>query len=306
MGTREHGFLLGLGAYVSWGFFPLYWTLLEPSGPVEVLAHRIVWSLAAVGALLLAARRWRALRVVLRTPRTFVFVAVGSVVIAANWLLFVWGVNDGRVVEVSLGYFINPLVTIALGVVVLGERLRRLQWAALAVAFAAVLVLTFDYGAPPWLALALAASFGTYGLMKKKADIGAVEGLALETALLVPLAAGFLVFLHTGGGGTFGGAGWPHAVLLAGTGLITVIPLLMFGGAATRVPMATLGLLQYVTPTIQFILGLVVFREDMTPARWIGFTMVWAALLLITTETLAHRRRTRLSMRAPALVLSGQ
>ncbi|UVS82660.1 EamA family transporter RarD [Actinokineospora sp. UTMC 2448] len=300
MGTRENGFLLGLGAYVIWGFFPLYWPLLEPSGPIEVLAHRVAWSLAAVGALLMAARRWRALRNVLRSPRTLAYVAIGAVVIGANWVIFIWGVNNGHVVEVSLGYFINPLVTILMGVLLLGERLRPVQWAALAIAFVAVVQLTLDYGTLPWLALALAASFATYGLMKKKADIGAVEGLALETALLVPLAGNYLVFLHTTGGGTFGGNGWPHALLLAGTGLITVVPLLLFGGAATRVPMATLGLLQYVTPTLQFILGLVVFREQMTTARWIGFAMVWAALLLITSESLAHRRR--VAVREPALV----
>ncbi|MGW5051200.1 EamA family transporter RarD [Actinokineospora sp. NPDC004072] len=298
MGSRENGFLLGLGAYVIWGFFPLYWPLLEPSGPIEVLAHRVVWSLAAVGALVFAVRRWGAMRTVMRSPKTLGYVAVGAVVIGANWVIFIWGVNNGHVVEVSLGYFINPLVTILIGVLLLGERLRPVQWVALAVAFAAVVQLTVDYGAPPWLALALAASFGTYGLMKKKANIGAVEGLALETALLVPLAAGYLVFLHTTGAGTFGGSGWAHALLLAGTGLITVVPLLLFGGAATRVPMATLGLLQYVTPTLQFILGLVVFREQMTTARWVGFAMVWAALLLITAESLAHRRRAA----EPALV----
>lgn len=300
MGGRRKGFVLGLGAYVIWGFFPLYWPLLEPSGPVEVLAHRVVWSLAAVGALLLLARRWQAVRVVLRSPRTLLYLAVGSIVIGLNWILFIWGVNNGHVVEVSLGYFINPLVTILIGVLLLGERLRPVQWAALAVALAAVVQLTVDYGDLPWLALALAASFATYGLMKKKANIGAVEGLALETALLVLPAAGYLVFLHTSGGGTFGGSGWGHAALLAGTGLITVVPLLLFGGAATRVPMATLGLLQYVTPTLQFILGLVVFHEQMTTARWIGFAMVWAALLLITSESLAHRRRS--ALREPALV----
>ncbi|GAA4427427.1 EamA family transporter RarD [Actinokineospora soli] len=302
MGTRENGFLLGLGAYVIWGFFPLYWPLLEPSGPVEVLAHRIVWSLAAVGAMLLVARRWGALRGVLRSPRTLGYVAVGAVVIGANWVLFIWGVNNGHVVEVSLGYFINPLVTILLGVLVMGERLRPLQWAALAVALVAVVQLTLDYGALPWLALALAASFGTYGLMKKKAAIGAVEGLALETALLVPLAGGYLVFLHAGAGGTFGAHGWAHALLLAGTGLVTVVPLLLFGGAATRVPMATLGLLQYVTPSLQFVLGLVVFHEQMTTARWVGFALVWLALLLISAESLAHHRRRVAALREPALV----
>ena len=291
MGTRENGFLAGLGAYVTWGFFPLYWPLLAPSEPVEVLAHRVLWSLVSVAALLVAVRKWAALRAVLRDGRTMGFVGVGAVVIGVNWILFIWGVNNGHVVEVSLGYFINPLVTILIGVLLLGERLRRVQWAALVVAFAAVVQLTIDYGDLPWLALALAGTFATYGLMKKKADVGAVEGLAMETALLVPLAGGYLVFLAAAGTSTFGAHGWGHAVLLATTGLVTVIPLLLFGAAATRVPMATLGLLQYVTPTLQFLIGLLVFREEMTTARWIGFAMVWAALLLITTESLVHRRR---------------
>ncbi|MGX7823804.1 EamA family transporter RarD [Actinokineospora sp. 24-640] len=299
MGTQRKGFLLGLGAYLCWGFFPLYFPLLKPSGAVEILAHRIVWSLVAVAALLFAIRRWQTLRAVLRAPRTLGLIAVGAVCIGANWLGFTWGVNNGHVVEVSLGYFINPLVTILIGVAVLGERLRPRQWAALAVAFAAVVQLTVDYGRLPWLALGLAATFGTYGLMKKKADIGAVEGLAVETALLMPLAAGYLLVLHSGGGGHFGGAGWAHAALLVAMGVVTVVPLLLFGGAATRVPLATLGMLQYVTPTIQFILGLVVFHEQMTPARWIGFGLVWTALLLITAESLAHRRR---AVRRPALV----
>ncbi|MFC5285581.1 EamA family transporter RarD [Actinokineospora guangxiensis] len=291
MGTRENGFLAGLGAYVAWGFFPLYWPLLTPSEPVEVLAHRVLWSLVSVAALLVAVRKWAALRAVLRDGRTMGLIGVGAVVIGVNWILFIWGVNNGHVVEVSLGYFINPLVTILIGVLLLGERLRRVQWAALVVAFAAVVQLTIDYGDLPWLALALAGTFATYGLMKKKANIGAVEGLAMETALLVPLAGGYLVFLAGSGTATFGAHGWGHAVLLATTGLVTVIPLLLFGAAATRVPMATLGLLQYVTPTLQFLIGLLVFREEMTTARWIGFAMVWAALLLITTETLVHRRR---------------
>lgn len=298
VGTQRKGFLLGLGAYLCWGFFPLYFPLLKPSGAVEILAHRIVWSLVAVAVLLFAIRRRQTLRAVLRAPRTLGLIAVGAVCIGANWLGFTWGVNNGHVVEVSLGYFINPLITILIGVAVLGERLRPRQWAALAVAFAAVVQLTVDYGRLPWLALGLAATFGTYGLMKKKADIGAVEGLAVETALLMPLAAAYLVVLH-GGGGHFGGAGWVHAALLVAMGVVTIVPLLLFGGAATRVPMATLGLLQYVTPTIQFILGLVVFHEQMTPARWIGFGLVWTALLLITAESLAHRRR---GARQPVLV----
>ncbi len=287
MGQRQ-GFWLGFLAYLSWGFFPLYWPLLAPAGPVEILAHRIFWSLAAVIGLVVVARRWSYLRAV--TRKQLGFIAVGALTIGMNWGMYIYGVTSGQVVETALGYFINPLVTILLGVVFLGERLRPAQWLGLAIALAAVVELTFDYGRLPWLALTLAFSFGTYGLMKKKANIGSAEGLALESAALTPLAIGYLVYLHVTGHGTFGYAGWGNALLLIGTGVITAIPLLLFGAAATRVPLITLGLLQYMVPTIQFVIGLVVFHEQMSTARWVGFGLVWLALVVITTESLVARR----------------
>ncbi|OLR91214.1 EamA family transporter RarD [Actinokineospora bangkokensis] len=291
MDTGRKGFLLGVAAYVAWGFFPLYWPLLAPAGPVEILAHRIVWSLVAVAVLVAVTRRWAQVRAVLRDRTRLGFIAVGAFTIALNWGMYIYGVNSGQVVETSLGYFINPLVTILLGVLVMGERLRPGQWVGLGVALAAVVELTWDYGRLPWIALTLAFSFGTYGLMKKKAGVGSAEGLALETAVLAPVALVFLVVVHASGGGTFGHAGWVNALLLAGTGVVTAVPLLLFGAAAVRVPMSTMGMLQYFVPIIQFAIGVLVFHEAMPGPRWIGFGLVWLALVVITAESLAHRRR---------------
>ena len=283
--------MLGFSAYLIWGAFPLYWPLLAPSGPVEILAHRMVWSLVVMGLLVLALRRVAALRAVLRERRTAALLTLAAVTITLNWGTYIYGVNSDRVVETSLGYFINPLVTVLLGVLVLGERLRRLQWLALAIGFVAVVVLTVDYGRPPVIALVLAASFGTYGLAKKSADVGAIESLAFETAVIAPFALGFLVWLGAAGDGHFLGEGPGHVALLVGSGVVTAIPLLCFGGAATRVSMTTLGLLQYLTPTLQFALGVTVLGEHMPPGRWAGFALVWLALAVFTTEALRHHRR---------------
>ena len=298
MGSQRRGFVLALIAYLSWGFFPLYWQVLAPAGAVEILAHRIVWSLVIAVALIAVTRRWARLRAVFRDRRRVRFLAVGAVVIAVNWGMYIYGVLTGHVVETSLGYFINPLVTIVLGVLVLGERLRRFQWLALAVAASAVVELTFDYGHVPWLSLTLACSFGTYGLMKKKADVGTTEGLTVETVLLTPVALGYLLITQFAGTATFGHHGAGNAIALAGTGLITAIPLLCFGAAATRVSLTTLGLLQYLVPTIQFTIGLVVFHEAMTTARWVGFGLVWVALAMITAESVLVRRKEKRAVRA--------
>jgi len=302
MSEQRRGFLLGAAAYSMWGLFPLYWTLLEPSSAVEILAHRVCWSLVVMVALTLALRRTAQLRAILSDRRVLLLLLVASVVIAFNWGGFIYGVNSGRVVEVSLGYFINPLVTVLLGVVVLGERLRRLQWIAIGIAGVAVVVLTVDYGQPPWVALLLACSFGTYGLAKKKADVEAVESLTFETLVLAPVALAYLVWLWSQGDATFGSEGALHAVLLASTGLVTAVPLICFGAAAIRIPMTTLGLLQYLAPTIQFVLGLVVFHEAMTPVKWVGFSLVWLALAIFTGEALRHRhRQVRLMVEASAV-----
>jgi chloramphenicol-sensitive protein RarD len=288
--TRR-GVLLGLGAWTLWGFFPLYWPLLEPAGAVEILAHRIVWSVIVLAVVVVVTRRGPSLRATVANRRTLVLLAVASVLITVNWGTYIWGVNNHHVVESSLGYFVNPLVSVLLGVLVLGERLRRLQWAALALAAVAVLALTVEYGRPPWVSIILAFSFGTYGLVKKKADAGAVESLVVETLVVSPVAVAYLVALTATGASSFGGEGTGHVVLMMGTGVVTVIPLLCFGGAATRIPLSTLGLMQYLTPTTQFILGLTVFDEPMPPMRWVGFGLIWLALVLFTIETLRHHRR---------------
>jgi chloramphenicol-sensitive protein RarD len=276
-----------------WGFFPLYWPLLEPAGAVEILAHRIVWSLVVMAGVVVALRRGSRLRATLADRRTRSLLAVAAVLITVNWGTYIWGVNHHHVVETSLGYFINPLVSVLLGVLVLGERLRRLQWAALALAAVAVVALTLEYGHPPWVALILAFSFGSYGLAKKKANAGAVESLVIETMVVSPVALAYIVFLMATGASTFGNHGSWHVALIVGTGLITVLPLLCFGGAATRIPLSTLGLMQYLTPSVQFVLGLVVFHEPMPAMRWVGFGLIWLALALFTIETVSNRHRVR-------------
>lgn len=291
MPESRRGLLLGTGAYVLWGTFPLYWQLLEPAGAVEILAQRIVWSALVMVLVVVAWRRIGRVRAILRERRTALLLTLAAVTISFNWATYIWGVNNGRVVETSLGYYINPLVTVLMGVFILGERLRTLQWVAMAVAGVAVLVLTVDYGRPPWVALVLACSFGTYGLAKKQADVEAVESLTFETLLLAPLALGWIWWLSASGASTFGGDGIGRALLFTTTGIVTAVPLLLFGAAAIRVSMVSLGLLQYLAPTIQFALGVTVFDEDMTWGRWAGFGLVWVALAVFTVEALNHRRR---------------
>jgi chloramphenicol-sensitive protein RarD len=298
----RRGLLLGLAAWIMWGFFPLYWPLLEPAGAVEILAHRIVWSLIIMAGIAVALRRGARLRATLADRRTRTLLTLAAVLITINWGTYIWGVNNHHVVETSLGYFINPLVSVLLGVLVLGERLRALQWVALGIAAAAVLALTVEYGRPPWVALILAFSFGSYGLAKKKANAGAVESLVVETLVVSPVALGYVIFLMATGASTFGNQGAGHVALIIGTGLITVLPLLCFGGAATRIPLSTLGLMQYLTPTVQFILGLVVFGEPMPLMRWFGFGLIWLALVLFTFETLHNRQRVRSAADADAAV----
>ena len=302
MVESRRGLLLGLAAWIMWGFFPLYWPLLEPAGAVEILAHRIVWSLIIMAGIALALRRGARLRATLADRRTRTLLTLAAVLITINWGTYIWGVNNHHVVETSLGYFINPLVSVLLGVLVLGEQLRALQWVALGIATAAVLALTVEYGRPPWVALILAFSFGSYGLAKKKANAGAVESLVVETLVVSPVALGYVIFLMATGASTFGNQGAGHVALIIGTGLITVLPLLCFGGAATRIPLSTLGLMQYLTPTVQFILGVVVFGEPMPLMRWFGFGLIWLALVLFTFETLRNRQRVRSTADADAAV----
>ncbi|MGR8008983.1 EamA family transporter RarD [Streptomyces hypolithicus] len=290
---QRSGLLYGIGAYGLWGLVPLFWPLLKPAGAMEILAHRMVWSLAVVGIVLLAVRRWAWIGELIRQPRRLGLIALAATVITVNWGLYIWAVNNGQVVEASLGYFINPLVTIAMGVLLLKERLRPAQWLAVGVGFAAVLVLAVGYGRPPWISLVLAFSFATYGLIKKKVNLGGVESLAAETAIQFLPALGFLLWIGSQDTATFGAEGPGHAALLAATGIVTAVPLVCFGAAAIRVPLSTLGLLQYLAPVFQFGLGVVYFHEAMPPERWAGFSLVWAALALLTGDALRTARRGR-------------
>ncbi|MGB0099817.1 MAG: EamA family transporter RarD [Nocardioides sp.] len=299
MPDARRGFTYGVVAYVIWGTFPLYWPLLEPAGAGEILAHRVLWSCLTMGVLVVALRRTGQLRAILRDRRVRLLLSVAAVVISINWLTFIWGVNNGRVVETSLGYFINPLVTVLMGVLILHERLRPLQWVALGIAASAVVVITLGYGRLPWVALVLAFSFGSYGLCKKAANVGAVESLGFETTIIAPIAAAYLVWLTVTGASGFTTNGTGHALLFASTGVVTAIPLICFSAAATRVSLVTLGLLQYLTPVLQFTIGVVWFHEDMPLARWIGFILVWIALVIFTAEAINHRRR-QLRLTVPA------
>jgi chloramphenicol-sensitive protein RarD len=266
--------------------------LLEPAGAVEILAHRIVWSLVTMSVLVLALGRTAAFRRVVARRRVALLLTLAAVLITVNWAVYIWGVNNGHVVETALGYFINPLVTVLMGVFIFGERLRRWQWVAMAVAGLAVVVLTVGYGRLPWVALVLAFSFGSYGLCKKQAGAPAIESVTFETMLIGPIALGYLLWLGATGEAAFVSHGPGHALLFASTGIVTAIPLICFGGAAIRVPMVTLGLLQYLTPTLQFLLGILYFHEDMPAVRWVGFVLVWIALAIFTADSLQYRRRT--------------
>ncbi len=291
--------LFGVAAYTMWGAFPLYWPLLTPAGAAEILAHRILWSVLTMGILLVLARRTRQFRAILADRRMTILLTLAAVTVSVNWGTYIWGVNNGRVVETSLGYFINPLVTVLMGVFILGERLRPLQWAAMAAAGSAVLVLTLDYGRPPWVALVLAFSFGSYGLAKKTARAGPIESLAFETGVIAPFAAVYVGWLMLTGASNFATHGVGHALLFTTTGIVTAIPLICFGAAANRVSMVRLGLLQYLAPILQFALGVLWFHEEMPTGRWIGFILVWIALALFTAEAINHRRR-QLRLTVPA------
>jgi chloramphenicol-sensitive protein RarD len=296
---QRRGLVAGAVAYGIWGLFPFYFHALAPASAVEVLAHRVLWALLVCVLLLTGLRRWPAVAAVLRSPRQRGLLGVAAVVIAVNWGVYVQAVATGHVLEASLGYFINPLVTVLLGVVVLRERLRRVQWVAVAVGTAAVTVITVDLGRPPWIALLLAASFGTYGLMKNRlgqvagADgrgVDAITSLSVETLLLGLPAAAAVVVLGARGDSTFTSEGGVHTALLAFTGVATVVPLVLFAVAASRVPLSTIGLLQYLTPLLQFGCGLVL-GERMAASQWAGFALVWAALLLLSGDALRQRPR---------------
>jgi chloramphenicol-sensitive protein RarD len=287
----QRAFLCGVGAYVAWGAFPLYFPLLKPAGAVEILAHRMLWSLAFVALLVWRTGRWGAVRAVLASPLKRALLSVAAVMIAANWGVYIWAVNNGHVVEASLGYFINPLFTILLGVLVLHERLRPTQWLAVGVGTVAILVLAIGYGRPPIIALTLTISFGLYGFLKKKAAVGAIESLTVETGVLAGPALITLIVLQAQGSLVFVHHGVGNSVLLVGTGLVTAIPLLLFGEAARVLPLSTMGLLQYLTPVLQFAVGIGIDHEQMQPERWAGFGLVWVALVILSVDGIRNQRR---------------
>ena len=286
MSALRRGYLFAFGAYAAWGAFPLYFKALRPSGPFEILAHRILWALLVVALVLAVMRRWRAIRTLLRQPRTLGGVTVAAGLIAVNWAVYIYGVNTDHVVEASLGYFINPLVTVLLGVLVLREHLRAGQWVALGIGGVAVAVLSVDYGRLPWIALTLACSFGTYGFVKKWLALPAAEGLFLESTVLALPALAYLAVLGGRGGSTFATVSALHTALVVGGGAITAIPLLLFAGAANRLPLTALGMLQYLTPSLQLALGVLLFHEPMPPGRLVGFGLVWCALAVFTWDAL--------------------
>ncbi|OIQ77505.1 putative DMT superfamily transporter inner membrane protein [mine drainage metagenome] len=287
--SHRTGLLLGIGAYFCWGLFPLYWPLLEPALPLEILAHRVTWSLlVCIGAL---AFRHQLVAVwhMLKDRRVFGWLALASVCLSLNWGIFIWAINSGHVVESALGYYINPLVMIAAGVLLLGEKMRRAQWIAVAFGTVSVIVLSVDYGHPPYIALSLAFSWGFYGLIKKHLSLGALETLTIETLLMIVPAVGYILFLANRGTGQLGSS--PHmTILLMTAGVVTAVPLLLFNGATSRIPLSTIGLLQYLNPTMQFVIGILIRHEKMSQGRWMGFILIWVALVLLSVDGFRSRR----------------
>ncbi|MGW1376547.1 EamA family transporter RarD [Streptomyces sp. NPDC002446] len=297
---QRAGLAYGLTAYTLWGLLPLYWHLLGTVAPSEILAHRMVWSLPVAVVILAVLRRWAWIGPLLRQPKRLGLVLVCAVVISMNWFLYIWAVNAGHVLEASLGYFINPLVSIAFGVLVLRERLRPLQWTAVGVGTLAVVVMTVAYGKVPWIALGLALSFATYGLVKKGIKLDGIEGFSAETAMQLLPALGFLIFLGVRGESSFTGGGVGQALLLSACGIATAVPLICFGASAVRLPLTVIGMMQYLAPTFQFLLGLTVFHETMPPERWAGFALVWLALVVLTWDALRTARRARAQLATAA------
>jgi chloramphenicol-sensitive protein RarD len=279
------GILYAAGAYASWGLFPLYFKALQTIPPDQILLHRMVWSLVFLVIVLAMRKQWGWLGEVMRKPKVLAGFAASAILLSTNWFIYIWAVNNGRVIDSSLGYFINPLVNVLLGFLLLGERLRPVQWFAVALAAAGVTWLTWQTGQLPWVALALAGSFGLYGLLRKTASLGALEGLALETLLLFPVALIYLVMLTMQGRNAFLSAGTPQQLLLAAAGPITAIPLLMFAAGARRIPLSLLGMLQYIGPTLQLLLGVWLYHEPFGGARLIGFVLIWSALAVYSLES---------------------
>lgn len=284
----DAGLLLAVAAYGLWGLFPFYFHLLDAISPIEVVAHRVIWSLVFMVIVITVTRQWPVMRAAVRNKRAVATLAVAAVLLSINWGVYVYAVFSDEIVEASLGYFINPLVTVALGVLVLRERLRPLQWVAVGLGAVSVLVLGLTYGAIPWIGLTLAITFGSYGLLKKSVGYAAVPSLTIETAALLPLA---IIVVATSSSPAFAHDGAGITLLMIGLGPVTALPLLAFAGAANRVPLTTLGMLQYMTPVMIFLIGVLAYGESMPAGRWAGFGIVWLALIVFTVDIVRNARR---------------
>jgi chloramphenicol-sensitive protein RarD len=286
--VRTSGLLYGIGAYAMWGVFPAFFPLLKPATALEVLAHRIVWTFLLMVVVVAAARRLRDIGLI--TGRVWLLLVCASALISINWGIYIYAVNNGHVVDAALGYFINPLVTVALGLLIFRERLNRAQLIALAIAVIAVVVFTVEVGAPPYIGLGLALSFGLYGALKKVVPTDPRVSVGIEALVAAPLALAYIVVLERGGPGTFTDFGASHVVLLILSGIVTALPLLLFAAAAQRLPLVTMGLMFYLTPAMQLTWGVLVGHEPMPPARWLGFALIWLALLVFSIDALWRAR----------------
>ena len=289
--SRNSGTFYAIVAYTLWGLLPVYWKTVRDVPAFEILCHRMAWSLIFVLILLGFRKRWKAISGALRSPRVVVLYLTTATLIGINWFTFIWAVNSGYIVEASLGYFITPLFSVLLGMVFLGERMRPWQWGAVGVVAMGVGYLTFVYGSFPWVSLVLIITFGIYSLLRKRAPLDALEGLAIETAILFLPALGCLLYLWGNGQGAFGHAGERITVLLMLSGVATALPLLWFGAAAKRIPLTSLGMLQYISPVLQFLFGVLIYREPFTMNRFIGFAVVWIALLIYSVEGYVTAKR---------------
>jgi len=289
---NKKGILFALGAYVLWGLFPIYWKWLHHVNAMQVIGHRISWSFILLMIVILVSKQWTKFRSNL-TPRVLGVYLIAGLLLSVNWLVYVWGVNSEHVVETSLGYFINPLLSVLLGMIFLKERLRPLQWLPIGLAASGVIYLTWTYGSLPWIALTLAFSFGFYGLVKKLSPLGSLYGLTLETGMVFLPALGYLLFVEFSGQGSFGHTGIVSDLLLVGSGVVTAVPLLMFASAAKRIPLTMIGIMQYIAPTLQFLIGVLVYKEPFTTTSLIGFSMVWVALIIFWVESFTAQRAQR-------------
>jgi chloramphenicol-sensitive protein RarD len=287
--VRSLGLLFGVSAYTLWGLFPIYWLLLKPASAIEIVSHRAVWTLVFCFIVLWLTKTLSSTLALLKRPKIVAGLFLSSILISVNWIIYIYAATSNHVVEAALGYYINPIVVIATGVIVLKEKMRPLQWVSLGVATLGVAVLTIDYGRLPWIALGLGLSWGSYGLVKKKLGLGALEGLSIETLISSGAYLAYLIWLGNQGQGQFG-LSWGITLLCISAGAVTAIPLLLFNGATNRLPLTLVGLLQYITPTLQFSIGVWYFKEDMPAARWTGFLIIWIALITLAVDLVKSGR----------------